>query len=222
MLYPDEDLYPNPDLYPGGGVAVSVLGDRLRERTAPLAPDDADYDYAHAKLCEAIMVMFAQVGDVWDPPDPAPPGAPLLDPELTPDWALPWTAQLVGVRLPAGATPDQARALIIGTSAWQRGTPAAIKLAAALFLTNTRTVFFRERDAGDPYALEVVTLASETPDPAQVEAAILTQKPAGIVLRYRALAGAWDYEQMTIGGGTYAEQSAAYASYAHLALDQEV
>ena len=60
-----------------------------------------------------------------------------------------------------------------------------------------------------------MTLTSETPDPAAVLAALLAQKPAGIVLTYRQVAG-WDYQQMTAEGGTYADQSADYTTYTDL------
>src|SRR4051795_10702098 len=127
------------------GPVLSDLGERLRERTAPLAPTDADHDWVHAHLCEAIGVMLAEVGQVYDPADPHPPGAPLLDPALAPDWALPWVGQLVGVHVPPGLTPDQARTLITDVAGWGRGTPDSLRAAAEAFLTGGKTVYFRER-----------------------------------------------------------------------------
>lgn len=196
-----------PDLTP--------LAERLRDRTSPLAPDDELYDYAHALLCGALGKALEQVGEVFDPPGDVPPGAPLLDVDLCPDWALPWLAQIVGVSVPSGATADQARALIRDVAGWQRGTPAALRAATQAFLTGSKTVVFRERDGGDPYALEVVTLTSETPDPARTLAALLAQKPGGLVLRYRQV-DVWDYQSMTDAGGTYATQSSQYRDYTNL------
>jgi hypothetical protein len=202
---------------------LSDLGERLRERTAPLAPSDERYGWVHAHLCEALARMLQQVADVWDPPDPLPPGAPLMDPELAPDWALPWVAQLVGVQLPAGASPDQGRALIAGVSGFKRGTPAALRAVAAMYLTGDKTVYFRERDpsggANYAYTLEVVTLTSETPDPAAVLAALKTQKPGGLVLSYRTTAG-WDYQAMTGAGGTYLTLKTTYSTYRNLSYKQ--
>lgn len=177
---------------------LTALGERLRERTEQLAPTDAQHGWVHAHLCEALMIMLREVAEVYDPPDPIPPGAPLLDPQLAPDWALPWVGQLVGVHVPPGLTPDQQRTLISQAGGWRRGTPAALEAMASLYLTGSQTVYFRERD-GDPYALEVVTLDSETPDPAAVRTALLTQKPGGIVLAYRQVAG-WDYQELTATG----------------------
>jgi hypothetical protein len=206
MSYPDEPTH-------------TPFGDRLRERTQPLAVDDDAYGYAHAYLCEALSRPFLEVQEVFDPEGDVPPVAPLLDPELCPDWALPWLGQLVGVRLPNGTPPDIARATISKASGFARGTPAAIEAAAGLYLTGNKTVYFRERD-GSPYRLEVVTLSGETPDPAQVEAAIRSQKPGGIILTYRTFA-AWDYQLMTEQGGTYAEQSATFTTYQNLTENVE-
>jgi hypothetical protein len=190
---------------------LSPVGARLRERTQPLAPDDADNGWAHAHLCEAIGLMLEQVAEVFDPEGDVPPLAPILDPELCPDWALPWLAQFVGVAIPPGTPPEDARTLITDVAGFRRGTPAAMRAAASALLTDTKTVWFRERDTG-AYQLEVVTLTSETPDPAGVLALLTAQKPGGIVLRYRTVAG-WDYQQMTTAGGTYAVLKTTYATY---------
>jgi hypothetical protein len=189
-------------------------GARLRERTQPLAPDDASYGYAHAHLCEAIGRMLAQVAQVFDPEGDVPPFAPLLSVELCPDWALPWLAQLVGVRIPAGLSPDDARSLIADVAGFSRGTPAALRGAAELTLTGDKMVWFRERD-GSAYRLEVVTRVSETPDPVQTERALLAQKPGGIVLSYRTVAG-WDYQQMTTDSTTYAQLALDWSTYDEL------
>jgi hypothetical protein len=198
---------------------LTPLGARLQERTQPLAPDDEQHGHAHALLCDALAQALKQVAELFDPEGDIPPGAPLLDVELCPDWALPWLAQIVGVALPAGVTPAQARVLIADVAGWQRGTPAALEAAAGLYLTGTKTVYFRERDETSPdppYTLEVVTLDSETPDPALVLAALLAQKPGGIVLNYRTVTG-WDYQQMTTEGGLYSALSTLFDTYYALA-----
>jgi hypothetical protein len=192
----------------------SPYGERLRERTQPLALDDASYGFAHAYLCEALSRPFEEVQAIFDPEGDVPPIAPLLDPELCPDWALTWLAQFVGLHPPAGYSPDTIRTLIVSASGFARGTPAAMKAAAGVYLTGSKTVYFRERD-GSAYRLEVLTLASETPDAAKVETALRNGKPGGIVLSYRVV-NSWDYQLMTETGGTYAEQSAAFTSYQNL------
>lgn len=192
------------------------LGARLRERTQPLAPTDADNGWAHAQLCEAIGRMLEQVAEVFDPEDDVPPVAPILDPDLCPDWALPWLGQWVGVRLPAGTTPDSARSLIKDVAGFRRGTPAALRAAAAFFLTGTKTVYFNERLADDPYRLGVITLTAETPDEALVRAAILAQKPGGIVLSYTAIAGQ-TYRAVLTEVDSYREMRSTWPTYRDVA-----
>jgi hypothetical protein len=197
-------------------VELSRNGEALRERTEPLAPDDELHGDAHALLCGALATALDQVAEVFDPEDPVPPGAPLLDVDLCPDWALPWLAQIVGVSLPAGSTPDQQRLLIAEIAGWQRGTPASLTAAARVFLSSEdATVFFNERLAGDPYRLGIVTLAAETPDPALVRAAILAQKPAGILLDYAAIAGQ-TYRAVLAEVDSYRELRSTWATYRDL------
>lgn len=191
---------------------LTRIGERLRERTAPLAPSDEDHGWAHAHLAAALAAALDQVAEVFDPEDPIPPGAPLLDVDLCPEWALPWLAQIVGVRIPASATAEQARILIRDVAGWTRGTPAALEAAAGLFLTGDKTVTFRERDQGDPYALEVVTLVGETPDPAATLAALEAQKPGGIVLHFRTVAGQ-DWQAVQESGRTWRQARTTYASW---------
>ena len=198
-----------------GQPPLSPWGERLRERTEPLAPDDAEHGYAHAHLAEALAKIFERVGPIYDPEE-GEPGGPLVDVDQCPDWALGWLAQLVGVALPPGATIEQSRALIRDVAGWKRGSRDALRAAAGAFLTGNKTVYFRERDASSPdppYTLEVVTRIGETPDPAAVEAALLRQKPGGIVLNYRTVEG-WDYQELeTSGPELYSAVDDSYTTY---------
>lgn len=220
-LFPSSSTFPGPFTFPAGGTKYpyepdpTVMGDRLRERTQPLAPNDEAYGFAHAYLCRALGVAFQQAQEIADPEGDVPPLAPILNPDLAPDWALPWVAQLVGIRLPANLAADEARVFIKDARGFRRGTRASIYAGAAYWLTGDKTMYFRERDAGDPYALEVVTIASETPDPDAVLAALIAQKPAGLILRYRQVVG-WDYEALTDTGKTYAVVATEFATYAAL------
>jgi len=204
----------------------TVIGLRLRERTAQIAVDDDQYGYAHAHLCEALGRPLLRFQQAFDPEDAAP-FETLLDPNRCPDWALPWLAQLVGIsNLPTTLTADERRAFIYALGSQGRGTPAQLAAAAGLFLTGNKTVYFRERDpsgADPPYTLEVVTRTDETPDPDKVLAALMAQKPGGIVLLYRQVAG-WDYEEMTLEGAqagwTYASLPPMFPTYRELAFNE--
>lgn len=97
-----------------------------------------------------------------------------------------WTAQLLGVQAPPGATDAQVRQLLSDRPAFRRGTPGAIIAAAAALLTGTRYVGLRERD-GSAYRLTVVTYTGETPNAAAVNAALQAAKPAGLVLTHQVV-----------------------------------
>lgn len=195
----------------------SPLGERLRERTQPLAPDDDLYDYAHAKLCEGMMLPFGQLAELVDPPDPYVPWEILFNVNLCPYWALPWLGQVVGVRVPKTLSEADMRTMIESLGAFARGSPDALEAAAGFGLTGNKTVLFRERDAGDAYRLEIVTLASETPDANLVHDLILSQKPGGIVLDFHTITG-WDYQQMKTAyvGKVYSDVKTTYPTYADL------
>jgi Phage tail protein (Tail_P2_I) len=196
---------------------LTPWGERLRERTEPLAPDDEAHGHAHAHLVGALASALERVAEIYDPEE-GPPGSPLVDVDRCPDWALPWLAQVVGVTIPAGTAPELARDAIRSVAGWKRGTPAALRAAASAYLTGAKTVYFRERDptGGEPpYCLEVVTLTSETPDPAAVEAALRRQKPAGIVLTYRTVEG-WDWQQVDVDYASWTAVDATYSSWRRL------
>jgi hypothetical protein len=194
-------------------------GERLRERTQPLQPNDEQYGWAHAILCEALAKSYEQIAELIDPPEPYPPWGPLFDINVCPGWALPFLAQAVGIRLPVGMDDAMARQVILEAAGHNVGKVSAIKavLQHALVSQNPPappTVWFRERD-GSAYRLEIVTLAAETPDPAAVETALEASIPGGLAWSFRYI-DAWDYQAMTSEGGTYAEQSAMYSTYSDL------
>ena len=117
----------------------------------------------------------------------------VLDPEQTPDVWLRWVGQLAGVRVPADIPAGQQRRRVLETAGQRRGTPAAIRGAAAELLDGSRLVRLEERTDGDgepdPYHLRVTTFATETDDPDAVERVLRLQKPAGLILHYRVLEG---------------------------------
>jgi hypothetical protein len=163
-----------------------------------------------------MMQPYEDVALLVDPEgEDVSPWQPLFDIDLCPDFALPWLAQVVGVSLPASITGDDAREYIRALSFEEVGKPASIRAVVGMYLTGDKTVYFRERDGGDPYALEVVTVDSETPDPEAVRRALIASVPAGIIVRYRAVVG-WDYQQMTTEGGLYSALPAKFSSYRKL------
>lgn len=140
----------------------------------------------------------------------------LLDPDRCPVEALPWLAQIVGLTLNTSLSEADQRQQLHDVSNWKRGTPGAIKGAPAPFLTGTKTVVLRERYDGTgndaPYDFEVITLSSETTDPAMVLAALISQKPAGNRLTYVNSSGQ-DYQDIKDNFTHYSDVKAAYLTY---------
>jgi hypothetical protein len=138
----------------------------------------------------------------------------ILDITRTADEGIAWLAQLVGVNILPDLDYDTQRMRVATTDGWNRGTPKALAAAAAQYLTGTKRVVMRERfDPGagaDPYHLQIFTITSETPDPTQVENAIMAQKPAGIILHYSTMAGQ-DFQELI---DNYSLFSTVYSSFA--------
>ena len=111
-----------------------------------------------------------------------------FDPENAPEEGLDWLGQFVGARVDTLGDVLEKRARIVSRESFVRGSNAAIITAAQRTLTGAKTVYLIERDAGSAYQLRVHTLIAQTPDAAATEAAIRSQKPAGIVLTYSAIA----------------------------------
>lgn len=199
---------------------LTPFAQELYDALAPWADQDAALGYPLANYCGAIAAQFDQIELYARDRDTGEPGwSLLLDPNVAPPETLDWLAQFAGVTLDKSMTIDQQRAAIKGTSAFQRGTPAAIKAAAARYLTGTKSVFFNERVGNDAYALGVTTLVSETPDPAATLKAILQQKPAGILLTYSTVVGT-DYGTLLYTHSTYSQLSdGRFATYAAMAAN---
>lgn len=140
--------------------------------------------------------------------DGAPPFSIMFDPDNAPDDALAWLAQFVGVELEKKNVNEddfyyflRQRQRIKDHLGFARGSAAAMRATAALYLTGGRQVIFRERD-GSAYHLTIVTRTAETPDAARVERELLKIKPAGLTLDYH-----------TITGTDWAEVATTYASW---------
>jgi hypothetical protein len=183
--------------------------------------------YADAAHGNALSIYVSSMGDVLlqdiedyasDTNDGEIGWSLLVDINRAPDIALPWLAQFVGVQLVGGLSAANQRQQIRDLGNLGRGTVAAMRGAPAPFLTGSKTVIFRERynaaapGADAPYYLQVITYLSETPDAVSVLAALMAQKPAGIVLTYSINSGQ-DYTSLRTAYATYAAAKTAYATY---------
>jgi hypothetical protein len=183
----------------------------LYDRLTPIAKLDADNNWALANYCGAIGTMLQIVDDyardqvVGD--RLAPGWSQLLDPLRCPVEALPFLGMFVGVVVDTAQSEALQRQQVMQANGWQRGTLGAIIAAAAAQLTGTKSVTIVERDptaspAWPAYGLSVYTRVGETPSSAKVLAALMTQKPAGIILNYQ-----------TVPDATYQDIFTNYATY---------
>jgi hypothetical protein len=207
-----------PDI---GSWAQAVYG-----TVTPLADQDAKYGYPLALYLGSFGQTMQQIDDwVRDDIETGIPGwAILLDVDRCPIEALPWLGQFVGVHFPSTLTDIQMRAAIKGVAGWSRGSPQSLINAAKQYLTGAQTVVLRERDAAacpsdPPYGLTVITYTSQTPDTSKVLAALMAQKPAGIILNYVTQTGQ-DYSQLLANHASYANVLATYATYQGILNDQ--
>jgi hypothetical protein len=201
------------------------FAERLYAMLAPLAQVDAENGWSLLIYVNAIGQMFQLIEDLVRDSDAGPGWSLLLDLDRCPDEALPWLAQFVGVRVPSNLTPDQQRAYIASTAGFRRGTLAALRGAAAATLTGARTVHITER-SGDPahkpeyaYYLDVTTYDSQTPNAAATQAALLSQKPGGLVLRYASVPGQ-TWAQLKASGRTWAQVKSDYPTWDDVRADQ--
>lgn len=193
----------------------------LYDALGPMTDPDASQGWPLANYVNGFSEMFQVVDDYGRDQliagNYAPGWSQMLDLNRCPTEALGWLAQFVGVTLQQGLTDAQQRARIAAVGGWSRGTVASIVAAAQQYLTGTKTVVVRERDPGvvpanPAYGLTVITRTAETPSSAAVLAAILSQKPAGIILNYQTLTGT-DYQGLLDLYATYQVIFTTYTTY---------
>lgn len=140
--------------------------ERVMSALAPVVQSSGDLDIYIGSLSDPT---FQEVEDyASDGPADQPGWSVLVDLNRIPDKGLDWLGQFVGIQLDAGISAAQKRQQISQVSGWKRGSVAAIAGAPLPYLTGTKTVIIRERDAtASPtqpaYGLTVITKASETP-----------------------------------------------------------
>ena len=213
------------DAAPPDELAPETFAERTYDGLEPLAVFDEANGWSLLILVNALGTMFQLVEELVRDTAEGPGWSMLMDVDRCPDIALPWLGQFAGVRLLPGSTPDEQRTRIKSTDGFKRGTPAALTAAAKATLTGSQTVVLRERysapqvpDPDGAYYLYVATYTVETPNPAATQQALLSQKPAGIVLVYTAITGQ-DYQTVKNTTATYAALKSKYASYGAVRAD---
>lgn len=198
---------------------VSPTAEDLYASLAAYTVGDEDQDWHLLKLCEAIATAFTEpVAELVQEREGRVPWQVLFDPTLCPVEYLPYLAQFVGATLTDSMTEAEKRAAVALPEGWLRGTPAALLAAIKRTLTGAKTVHLDERYTGAAYQLRVRTLATETPSATATEAAILTQKPIGIVLTYAAITGQ-DWDDLVADHADWDAVVADYDTWAAVPLD---
>lgn len=180
--------------------------------------DTEDESWVLLDLAEAVGGRLQPIEDLIRDTDDGPGWSSILDLDRVPDAWLGWLAQFVGVRLRVGLGVIEQRMRITSTDGQHRGSPAALRAAARQYLVGpdgtggSAYVIINERLGGNAYQLGILTLTSQTPDPAAVLAAILEQKPAGIVLTFNTVPGQ-TYIALETAYDTIGDVRADYATY---------
>lgn len=202
---------------------LESFGAAVYEKIEPATHDDEASNFALAHYVAAISRMFQEVDSLVAEVNGRPPWGALFDIATLPAKGLGWLGQFVGVSPQSGLSDADQRTRILSTAGFWRGTPASLRAAAQAYLTGGKTVIFRERDAAacptqPAYGLTVITYTAETPDAAKVLAALLAQKPAGIVLNYQVHDGQ-DYQSLLTNHPLYSNVFADYATYQGIVND---
>lgn len=136
----------------------------------------------------------------------------LLDPNRSPGRYHAWLAQWVGLQLPGGLRLWESRQYLLRRDSWRRGTPDAIEAEVEDELAGDQRVELSERH-DNPYHFRVRTFDDETPDDADLDAAIRREKPAGVTFTVEVATGA-AYNQLSYQFDTYDDLDAAFGDYA--------
>jgi hypothetical protein len=190
---------------------VATVVEETYSALGPLTAKDEDNDWALLNFVAALTLALEEIDELVRDSDDGPGWSSLLDIDRAPSEALPWLGQLVGVTVGASLSEEDQRQQIKEAQGFQRGTPAAMVGAAKPYLTGSKTVVFDERDTS-AYHLTVYTFTAETPNSSLVQAALLRQKPAGLVMVHSVITGA-TYDQLSATGNTYNQLRTAYPTY---------
>lgn len=190
---------------------AAVLYDSITpaQEIPPAAPEQTDLMWWCVSLARPMDGWWAITQDNWES---------ILDPYETPTEALGWLAQFDGTVIEPSWTEQEIRDAIARPDGFARGTPAAMMDAARRTLTGNKYVLLVERFGGNAYHIFMRTLDAETPDEAATRAAILSKKPAGLILDYEATS-VQTFFQLDADHASFASVDGEYNSFAELLSD---
>lgn len=205
---------PDPPPDPFARPVVHDTAEDLYRQLGPLTRDDGLHGWMLLRLVAAATGALDEVEQLArDHPDGRPGWSTVVDVDLAPPTWLPWLGQFVGVRLPGDvSSPTARRRAIRDQASARRGTPAALAAAITATLRGSQRLELIERDGG-AYRLTVRIYESEVVSLAAVEAAVASQKPAGIVAVIDVRPGATYRHMRDVHGPTYADFAHEFETY---------
>lgn len=157
--------------------------------------EDAKRGFPLRKYLSLVGDQLDEVAGVVSRIGPETGKSALADPDHADAGWLAWMAQLTGASLSGLTTVAQRRAAIQGSgSGWLAGTMQGIANAVRATLTDPAFGYVAVyRDPVNPWKLNIVTKAIQTPDPAAALAAVSKAgaKPVGVVLDWSAYRATW-------------------------------
>jgi hypothetical protein len=199
--------------------SVGKVGTRAYDALEPIATPDESLGWPLLAYVSGLALPSEEVADLAETGDNGEVGwSVLLDIDRVPDKAIGWLAQFIGVRLNPDLDTATQRTRVRETDGWNRGTLGAFAGAAHQYLTGAQHVIIRERfnpadpDVDHAYHIQVITYTAETPDSAKVLAALLEQKPAGIILHYEVFDGQ-DFETLFLDNPDFQGVYTTYATF---------
>ena len=145
------------EVIPNGSVT-----DELYTALEPLTREDEANGNALKILTASMAGMMQEIDDLARDHGEDPGWSSLMDVAVTPEKSIDWLGQLAGVKPTEGLTADQKRAAVAAHIGFSRGSVAAMRAAAQIFMVGTKTVNFYERDTS-PYHLTVQVYGKELP-----------------------------------------------------------
>ena len=185
-----------------GDRVLEALGPAFRKRAGDLLPD----------LVEGLIDPLAEIEERVRPVGRH--GWPrVFDLDETPDPG--WIGAATGSVVPRGLTIEEARAFVRDRPAFRRGTPGAITAAVKQLLTGSQRVDLYERE-GSPWRMRIRTYQAQAAGRTQeqIRAAVLSQKPVGVVADVELASGAsYAHVSAEHAPGTYEDFADTYPTY---------
>lgn len=217
IVPPPAEAYTPPPLVPEEFIPadIGLAGSKLYAEMEPMTYAEDQTQHSLEVFLGAIGAMFEEgwvlARDIVVDGQRVPGWSIVVDLNRTPNKALGWLAQFVGVTLDPALDDANQRTRIRETDGWKRGSPGAFMTAAKLYLTGQKTVVLRERWTS-AYRILVITRTYETPDRDKVLSSLISQKPAGLILDYWVVNGR-TYLEVRDENASYAAAKAKYGTY---------